>query len=111
MLDLVKIDPDNWDADAAPDLEFLFEARVSLHFPAMDIGATPEGQRIIFHVTDRIFTGPHVRGRVVPNSGADWILIRPDGVGVQSVLFCQETYDGALIYAHCKQTGSQGSLL
>ena len=100
MLDLLKPDPSNWEADAAPGLEFLFEARVQLHLPPMDLGAVPDGNRVIFLVKGGTFEGPHLSGRVVPDAGADWIRIRPDGVGLLDVRFCLETHDNALIYAH-----------
>ncbi|MDJ0919570.1 MAG: DUF3237 domain-containing protein [Henriciella sp.] len=100
MLDILNSNKTNWDADSPPGLEFLFEARVNLHIPAMDVGPTPDGNRIIFFVKDGTFEGPHLSGRVVPNSGADWISIRPDGTGVLDVRFCLETHDNALIYAY-----------
>lgn len=98
MLDCLKTKETDWDADSPPSLEFLFEARVKLHVPAMDVGPTPDGNRIIFMVKGGTFEGPHLSGHVVPDSGADWISIRPDGSGVLDVRFCLETHDGALLY-------------
>lgn len=98
MLELLKRNQINWDPDSPPGLEFLFEARVKLHLPAMDIGALCDGSRVIFHVKGGTFEGPVLRGRVVPNSGADWIRIRPDGTGMMDVRFCLETEDNALLY-------------
>ena len=100
MLDILNHNRANWDADRAPDLEFLFEARVQLHLPAMDLGAVPDGNRIIFFVKGGRVEGPHLNGRVVPDGGADWIRIRPDGVGLLDVRFCLETEDNALIFVH-----------
>ena len=98
MLDRLKPSAAAWDANSAPELEFLFEARVKLHLPAMDVGPTSEGQRVIYLIKGGAFEGPHLRGRVVPDAGADWIRIRPDGSGVLDVRFCLETHDNALIY-------------
>jgi len=98
MLDSLKYTADNWDADAAPDLEFLFEARVQLHLPPLDHGPMSDGQRIVFLVKGGTFEGPNLRGRVVPDAGADWIRMRPDGVGTLDVRFSLETHDGALLY-------------
>lgn len=95
-----RISPEGWDADRAPDLEFLFEARVALHLPAMTIGRAPGGDRVIFFVKEGVFEGPRLRGRIVPDSGADWITMRPDGGGVLDVRFCLETHDSALLYVH-----------
>ena len=91
---------EGWNADAPPALTFLTEARVQLHLPPMDVGAMSDGQRVIFHVKGGVFDGPHLRGTVVPDAGADWIRIRPDGVGMLDVRFALETHDGALIYVH-----------
>lgn len=89
-----------WDANGPPDLEFLFEARVQLHLPATSVGQMPEGQRVIFLIKGGTFEGPRLRGRVVPDTGADWVLIRPNGTSHLDVRFCLETHDGAWIYLH-----------
>ena len=81
------------------ETEFLFEARVAL-YPELDMGAGPEGHRVIYFVKDGSFDGPRLSGRVVPNSGADWVRVQPDGGSHLDVRFCLETTDGALIYAH-----------
>lgn len=81
------------------ETEFLFEARVKLDAPLM-IGPTPEGTRMIVNVLGGEFEGPKLRGRVYPNSGADWARIRPDGSGILDVRFCLETEDEALLYVH-----------
>jgi hypothetical protein len=100
MLAALRNTAADWDADSPPGLEFLFEARVQLHLPALDMGPMPAGNRVIFLVKGGSFTGPHLSGRVVPDAGADWIHIRPDGSGVLDVRFCLETHDGALIYVY-----------
>ena len=81
------------------ETEFLFEARVTLHLPPLDLGLGPEGHRAIYFVKGGTFEGPRLRGRVVPDSGADWVRVRPDGSSHLDVRFCLETDDGALIYA------------
>ncbi len=100
MLETLRSNATDWDANTPPDLEFLFEARVKLHLPAMDVGALSDGQRAIFLVKGGNFEGPHLRGRVVPDAGADWIRIRPDGTALLDVRFCLETHDNALLYLH-----------
>ncbi|MBX9796217.1 DUF3237 domain-containing protein [Sphingomonas sp.] len=87
-------------ADSAPDLEFLFEARVKLHLPPIDIGAAPEGHRAIYIVKGGHFDGPRLKGRVVPDSGADWVRVRADGSSHLDVRFTLETHDGAMLYLH-----------
>lgn len=88
------------DPERAPDLEFLFEARVRLLLPALDVGQGPEGRRAIYLVAGGIFEGPHLRGTVVPDSGADWVRVRPDGSSHLDVRFCLQTHDGATLYLH-----------
>lgn len=96
----LTLTPDNWDAESPPRLEFLCEARVQLHFPPMDVGNIPDGRRVIFFIKGGTFEGPHMNGRVVPDAGADWARMRPDGTAALDVRFSLETDDGALIYAY-----------
>ena len=100
MFDKLLLNEADWDAESPPELEFLFEARVKLHLPAMDVGSMSDGNRVIFFVRGGTFDGPELRGRVVPDSGADWIRIRPDGTGMMDVRFCLETHDNALLYLY-----------
>ena len=45
----------------------------------------------------RLILSPRLQGKVLPG-GADWVLIRPDGVGEIDVRATLQTDDGALIY-------------
>lgn len=96
----VMLSPEGWDAEAPPELVFLTEARVQLQLPPTTTGAGPSGQRLIFNVTGGTFDGPHLRGRVTEDAGADWVNIRADGVGDLDVRFTWETHDNALIYVY-----------
>lgn len=87
-------------AASPPELEFLFEARVKLHLPPVDLGEHPEGRRLIFFVKGGIFEGPTLRGRVVPDGGADWVRARPDGSFHLDVRFCLQTDDDAMLYLY-----------
>lgn len=98
MLDSLRYTAAEWDPETPPDLEFLFEARVELHLPPMNVGSLADGQRAIFLIKGGTFEGPLLRGRVVPDAGADWVRIRPDGTGLLDVRFCLETHDKALLY-------------
>jgi len=77
-------------------LEFLMTYRADLHAP-IEIGAGPTGHRRIFDVAGGHFEGPRLRGSVRA-SGADWLLVGPDGVGRLDVRATFETDDGAAIY-------------
>ena len=80
------------------ETDFLLEMRVKLCDP-MDCGQTPNGLRSVHIVEGGSVNGPHIKGRVVPQSGGDWALVRPDGTAHLDVRVCLETDDGAMIYA------------
>jgi predicted ester cyclase len=82
------------------ETEFLFEARVRLYHLPIDVGPGPEGHRGIFVVEGGTFEGPRMRGKVLPNSGADWARLRPDGTWHLDVRFALQTDDGAVLYLH-----------
>ncbi len=81
---------------AAPQLEFLMEAHVSVG-PAQEIGHAPAGERRIIPITGGTFEGPALRGRVLPG-GADWQIVRPDNTAELDARYTLETESGGLIY-------------
>jgi hypothetical protein len=60
------------------------------------VGETPSGNRRIGLVAGGTFEGPKLRGKVLPG-GADWIIVRNDGVTTLDVRIVLETDDGAMI--------------
>ncbi len=78
-------------------LEHLVSYRADLKQPPTEIGNGPLGNRVIFDVAGGTFEGPRLRGRLL-ESGGDWALIGPDGVGRLDVRGTLETDDGARIY-------------
>ena len=76
--------------------EFLCKLEVTLE-PVRDLGDTPLGRRRIIGITGGKFSGPRLQGRILPG-GADWQLIRADGVAFLDARYTLETGDGALIY-------------
>jgi hypothetical protein len=78
--------------------EFLCELVGDLDDPQV-IGMTPKGARMIFPVTGGTIKGPKINGEVLP-FGADWIVMRPDGVGELDVRATGRMDDGELIYAY-----------
>jgi hypothetical protein len=83
-------------ADVLPKLEFIFAAAVSVD-PVLDLGDVGKGGRRIVPITGGTFAGPDIRGVVVPG-GADWQVIRHDGVAELEARYTLRTDDGALIY-------------
>ena len=84
------------DAEAPPALEFVVAAHVTVDRP-LDLGDVGKGGRRIVPITAGEFSGPRLRGKVVPG-GADWQIIRSDGVAELEARYTLETDDGALIY-------------
>jgi hypothetical protein len=89
------------------ELEPLFEINAEIAPPIL-IPDTPEGTRVIVHVTGGNFEGPRLKGTVLA-SGADWFLLRADGVGVIDVRIVLKTDDGENIYMTYMGRGKMGA--
>jgi hypothetical protein len=61
------------------------------------IGAMADGLRINWRFEEARFVGPVLEGAFLPGA-ADWMRIRPDGVGMVQVVGCIETCTGARVY-------------
>jgi hypothetical protein len=81
-----------------PRLEFIFDAHVTVGEP-LDLGDVGKGRRRIVPITGGDFSGPQLRG-VVPPGGADWQVLRDDGVAELEARYTLRADDGALIYVH-----------
>jgi hypothetical protein len=84
-------------APPAPPLVFAFELRVKVADPVV-IGEVPHGLRRIIAITGGTMSGPAIKGEVVPDSGADWQLIQPDGFSELDTRYTLRTDKGELIY-------------
>jgi hypothetical protein len=82
-------------ASSAPQLELIFAAHVSVGVP-LDLGDVGKGGRRIVPITGGEFSGPNIRGTVVPG-GADWQILRGDGASELEARYTLRTDDGALI--------------
>ena len=78
------------------NLRPLLKAEITLQ-PPLELGDTPLGRRRIIHITGGRFSGERLSGRVLAG-GADWQVIRADGVADLDARYTLETGDGALIY-------------
>jgi hypothetical protein len=74
----------------------LLQADITLA-PAQELGESPLGRRRIINITGGTFRGERLAGKVLPG-GADWQVIRADGVADLDARYTLETSDGALIY-------------
>lgn len=81
---------------AMPGLDFVFEARVTVGAP-QDLGDVGKGGRRIVPITGGEFSGPQMGGEVLPG-GADWQVLRSDGVAELEARYTLRTADGVLIY-------------
>ncbi len=81
-----------------PSVEFLYTSRIEVD-PALIVGQSPYGERRIIHIKGGDFSGPKLSGRVLAG-GADWQIIRSDGVAELEARYTLETHDGALIYVY-----------
>jgi len=78
------------------NLRPLLRAEIALAAP-LEVGETPQGRRRIIEITGGRFFGERLSGKVRPG-GADWQVIRGDGVAYLDTRYTLETHDGALIY-------------
>lgn len=82
---------------AAPALVFAFELRAKVADPVV-IGQVPHGLRRIVAITGGTVSGPLMKGEVVPNSGADWQMIQPDGFSELDTRYTLRSDSGELVY-------------
>ena len=85
-------------APPIPTLVHLMRAEIQLG-TIEEIGATPLGRRRVIPIVGGSFTGDRLAGEVLPG-GADWQLVRPDGVALLDARYTLRTEDGALIYVN-----------
>jgi hypothetical protein len=79
-----------------PLLTFVVELKVKVAAP-MEVGDIPAGRRRVIEILGGTVEGPLVKGVVLPG-GADWQIIRNDGVAFLDARYMLKTEDGALIY-------------
>ncbi len=80
---------------AAPALDFAFALRVAVA-PALELGYTHLGRRRVIAITGGTVAGPRLNGVVLPG-GADWQVIRGDGVAELEARYMLQADDGGLI--------------
>jgi len=78
-----------------PHLEFVFEEFVTLG-AAIHPGETPFGDRNIVPITGGVFSGPNIRGKIMPG-GWDWQLSTKTGCHSLHADYMIQTDDGAII--------------
>jgi Protein of unknown function (DUF3237) len=79
-------------------MDHLFSYKVGLKIPPEMIGPVPEGIRVNIYLTGGEVSGARCKGKLL-QVGADWLVIRKDGVGIVDVRATIEMENGALVYA------------
>ncbi len=85
----------------APGLEYVCELKVKLNPPYI-VGETPHGLRRIIPIIGGTVEGSKINGEIL-NGGADWQIVRKDGVSELEAHYQIKTDDGVTIYI--KNTG------
>jgi hypothetical protein len=81
---------------AAPHLSLAIELHVKVGAPT-EIGSVARGRRRIVPIQGGTFEGPGLRGTVLPG-GADWQIVRPDGLSELDARYVLQTDAGELVY-------------
>ncbi len=79
-----------------PGLAPLYTSRIDIAAP-LDLGRAAYGQRRVINILGGAFSGARLSGHILPG-GADWQIVRGDGIVEVDARYTLETDDGALIY-------------
>ncbi len=79
--------------------EFVYESKVLIDRERISIDKSKYGGRNIVWITGGTFKGPNMEGTVIPG-GADWQLVRPDGVTELDARYTLKTNDGVIVYVN-----------
>jgi hypothetical protein len=82
--------------EAPPRLDFVGTVEAEVAAPVV-VGAGPAGERRIVPILGGRVSGPRLEGEILPG-GADFQLIRPDGVAEIEARYAVRLPDGALVY-------------
>ena len=77
-------------------LKPIFEAKIEVG-TIQEVGVTAKGIRKMIPILGGTFTGSEMEGVILPG-GADWQLVRPDGVAEIEAHYTMKTSDGVTIY-------------
>jgi hypothetical protein len=80
-----------------PQLRHVYRLEAELESP-VDFGLTPLGHRRVVAFAGGRAEGDGFRATLLPGSGADWQILRPDGSAVADIRYTLQTADGAYLY-------------
>ena len=84
-----------------PRLTPVYRLEATLGQP-LDLGARPQGHRRIVPLTGGTFTGPELRGKLLPGASADWQTVLPDGTALGDIRYTLQTDAGELLYVQSR---------
>ena len=68
----------------------------------LDVGDFPPGAGASSRLTGGTFTGPKIRGTLVPGVSADWQIVQPDGTALGDIRYVLKTDAGDLLYVQSR---------
>jgi hypothetical protein len=80
-----------------PRLRHVYRLEAQLE-PPVDVGSTPLGHRRVVAFAGGRAEGDELRATLLPGSGADWQILRPDGVAVADIRYTLQTDTGVHLY-------------
>src|SRR5256714_6216988 len=84
-----------------PRLTRVYRLAATLGQP-LQLGEGPQGQRRIVPLAGGTFTGPELRGKLLPGASADWQTILPDGTALGDIRYTLQTDAGELLYVQSR---------
>jgi len=79
-----------------PTLTYAMTLRVAVGNPT-EFGEVPRGRRRVIPILGGTFEGANISGTVVPG-GADWQIVRADGLTELDTRYTLQTDNGSLVY-------------
>jgi len=84
-----------------PRLTKIYRLEASLGQP-LDLGSIAQGRRRIVPLVEGTFSGPELRGTLVPGVSADWQIILADGTALGDIRYALRTDRGDLLYVQSR---------
>ena len=84
-----------------PRLRLVYRLEATLG-EAQEIGEVAAGRRRIVPLATGTFSGPELRGRLLPDASADWQIVLADGTALGDIRYTLETDGGPLLYVQSR---------
>ena len=84
-----------------PRLSLTYRLDATLAQP-LDLGDSAHGHRRIVTLTGGTFTGPELRGKLLPGASADWQIVLRNGTVLGDIRYTLQTDGGDLLYVQSR---------